>query len=146
MTEHTAVFLAVGFLLTVLVTVLQSPAAAAQQIRPATEADIPLMVEKAVGQAPQSSTAAKYARRFTTLMAQADTIALVSEAEGHVNGILIAARAPESPFLPQEAAHYIALNWVAENEGNTIQQALFQELFRQAAARGVTQFAIPTEC
>jgi len=140
MTIHAVLVLIIG-----LLALMHGPATAAQPIRLATVADVPLMVEKAVEQDPHSSTSVEYTQRFTMLLGQSDTIALVSEAEGHVNGVLLAARLPGSPAATQDAPYYIEWSWAAKDHQETIWQALFQELARQAAARGVSQIAIPAE-
>jgi hypothetical protein len=135
-----------GLGLGVLLAMAQSPAAAVPEIRAATLADIPRMVAKAREQASQSTE--EYTQRFTTLLKQAGTIALVSEAEGEAKGFLIAAlytRPTSRLFAAPESFYALEWSWVVEDPERVIQQGLVQELFRQAAARGVKEVVVAAQ-
>jgi hypothetical protein len=131
---HAALVLGLGLLL----TVVRCPDAAAQQIRNATLADVPLMVELAGRQDPRSSATDEDTRRLTALLEQPETLAVVSETEGRVTGGVVAARHSVPGAEPPESIYTIAWLQVAEDPAGALQQALLVEVVRQAAARGVS--------
>jgi len=131
---HVALVLALGLLL----TVVRCPDAAAQQMRNATLADIPRMVELQSRQGPHPATTDADTSLLTTLLAQPDTLAVVSETEGHVTGAVVAMRLSVPGTELQESIYVIEWLRVAEDPTGAIQQALLVEVVRQAKARGAT--------
>ena len=131
---HSGLVLGLGFLL----AVVRCPEAAAQQIRSATLADIPRLVELAGRPGPRSSATDEDTSYLTTLLEQPDTLAVVSETEGRVTGGVVATRHSMPGAEPQESIYTIEWLRVTEDPAGAIQQALLVEVVRQAAARGAT--------
>src|SRR5262249_55141461 len=115
LTVHTVLVLGLGLLL----TVVRCPDATAQQIRKATLADVPLMVQVGGRQDARPSAPDEDTRHLTTLLEHPETLALVRETEGRVTGGVVATRHSVPGAAPQESISIIAWLQVAEEPAGT---------------------------